>query len=287
MRTIGVFVVVLLASVHIFTPVSSDGSVDTRQTASPTTLKAMPKSHTALTASAAPMSRAPTRRAPTSRASAAPTPAEASRKPDESAKTVRMTAATTAATTAAATTASPTQPGVTSVSPAAASTEAAASNGTLPRIAGSQTADVSDQTLGPSASEAASPPSAVTPRMETVPTTEKSPGPQVGGGDKDAAEAGKAPGRTGPNRRQTGSRGACCLFSATDKRLWWIVLPVLLVASAAFIILKFKCKKIHDHTETFDTGTENASFQSRPESTKDGVMLLGVKSSDGEENAAR
>ncbi|XP_061619699.1 spore coat protein SP96-like isoform X3 [Phyllopteryx taeniolatus] len=264
MRTIGVFVVVLLASVHIFTPVSSDGSVDTRQTASPTTLKAMPKSHTALTASAAPMSRAPTRRAPTSRASAAPTPAEASRKPDESAKTVRMTAATTAATTAAATTASPTQPGVTSVSPAAASTEAAASNGTLPRIAGSQTADVSDQTLvGPSASEAASPPSAVTPRMETVPTTEKSPGPQVGGGDKDAAEA------------------------ATDKRLWWIVLPVLLVASAAFIILKFKCKKIHDHTETFDTGTENASFQSRPESTKDGVMLLGVKSSDGEENAAR
>lgn len=28
----------------------------------------------------------------------------------------------------------------------------------------------------------------------------------------------------------------------------------------------------------------SASFQSRPESTKDGVMLLGVKSSGGEEN---
>ncbi|KAJ4948629.1 hypothetical protein JOQ06_020162 [Pogonophryne albipinna] len=70
----------------------------------------------------------------------------------------------------------------------------------------------------------------------------------------------------------------------SDKRLWWIVLPVLLVAAAAFILLKFQCKKIHDHTETIDTGTENASFQSRPESTKDGVMLLGVKSSGGDEN---
>ncbi|KAI4808602.1 hypothetical protein KUCAC02_000656, partial [Chaenocephalus aceratus] len=69
-----------------------------------------------------------------------------------------------------------------------------------------------------------------------------------------------------------------------DKRLWWIVLPVLLVAAAAFILLKFQCKKIHDHTETIDTGNENASFQSRPESTKDGVMLLGVKSSGGDEN---
>ncbi|XP_049424057.1 mucin-7-like [Epinephelus fuscoguttatus] len=72
----------------------------------------------------------------------------------------------------------------------------------------------------------------------------------------------------------------------SDKRLWWILLPVILVGAAAAIVLKFKCKKIHDHTETIDTGTENASFQSRPESTKDGVMLLGVKSSGGEENAA-
>ncbi|KAM9425321.1 uncharacterized protein KZ484_008916 isoform 2-T2 [Pholidichthys leucotaenia] len=72
----------------------------------------------------------------------------------------------------------------------------------------------------------------------------------------------------------------------SDKRLWWIVLPVLLVAGAAAIFFKFKSKKVHDHTETLDTGTENASFQSRPESTKDGVMLLGVKSSGGEENAA-
>ncbi|KAI4905057.1 hypothetical protein NFI96_016035, partial [Prochilodus magdalenae] len=38
-------------------------------------------------------------------------------------------------------------------------------------------------------------------------------------------------------------------------------------------------------TETTDNGTENASFQ-RTESNKDGVMLLGVKTSGGEENAA-
>ncbi|KAA8578984.1 hypothetical protein FQN60_009206, partial [Etheostoma spectabile] len=71
-----------------------------------------------------------------------------------------------------------------------------------------------------------------------------------------------------------------------DKRLWLIVLPALLVGAAVAVVLKFKCKKIHDHTETMDTGTENASFQSRTDSTKDGVMLLGVKSSGGEENAA-
>ncbi|XP_029939634.1 testis-specific gene A8 protein-like isoform X2 [Salarias fasciatus] len=75
--------------------------------------------------------------------------------------------------------------------------------------------------------------------------------------------------------------------SASDKRLWLILLPIFLVVAAAAIVIKFKSKKVHDHTETLDTGTENASFQSRPESTKDGVMLLGVKSSGGEENAAR
>ncbi|XP_032439271.1 putative protein TPRXL isoform X2 [Xiphophorus hellerii] len=75
--------------------------------------------------------------------------------------------------------------------------------------------------------------------------------------------------------------------AGSDKRLWWLLLPAGLVAGVAALFLKFKSKKIHDHTETIDTGTENASFQSRPESSKDGVMLLGVKSSGGEENAAR
>ncbi|XP_033839719.1 mucin-2-like [Periophthalmus magnuspinnatus] len=72
----------------------------------------------------------------------------------------------------------------------------------------------------------------------------------------------------------------------SDKRLWWILLAALLVVAAVAIVLYFKSKKVADHTDTIDIGTENASFQSRPESTKDGVMLLGVKSSGADENAA-
>ncbi|KAM8898153.1 uncharacterized protein AB9W97_009201 [Spinachia spinachia] len=72
----------------------------------------------------------------------------------------------------------------------------------------------------------------------------------------------------------------------SDKRWWWILVPIGLLGAAASIFLKFKSKKIHVNSETIDTGTENASFQSRPESTKDGVMLLGVKSSGGEDNAS-
>ncbi|XP_028843597.1 uncharacterized protein LOC114794911 isoform X2 [Denticeps clupeoides] len=63
-----------------------------------------------------------------------------------------------------------------------------------------------------------------------------------------------------------------------------LLVPVVL-AVAGYIILKFKCKKVHDHAETTDNGLENASFQ-RSESNKDGVMLLGVKPSGDEGNAA-
>ncbi|XP_038851381.1 uncharacterized protein LOC120049217 isoform X5 [Salvelinus namaycush] len=73
----------------------------------------------------------------------------------------------------------------------------------------------------------------------------------------------------------------------SDKNLLWIILPVLAVVGAAVVVLlKSKCMKDHDHTEITDNGTENASFQSRPDNAKDGVMLLGVKSSGGEDNAA-
>ncbi|XP_055756504.1 uncharacterized protein LOC129835128 isoform X4 [Salvelinus fontinalis] len=66
----------------------------------------------------------------------------------------------------------------------------------------------------------------------------------------------------------------------SNKKMLWILLPVLGVVMAAVIfVFKFKCMKLHDHTEAIDNGTENASFQSRSDSTKDGVMLLGVKSS--------
>ncbi|CAK6967977.1 mucin-5B-like isoform X2 [Scomber scombrus] len=85
---------------------------------------------------------------------------------------------------------------------------------------------------------------------------------------------------------QTGSDNPGTPKSAGDSRLWWILLPFAVAIAAVATVLYFKHKKGHDHTETIDTGTENASFQSRPESTKDGVMLLGVKSSGGEENAA-
>ncbi|XP_028843607.1 uncharacterized protein LOC114794911 isoform X3 [Denticeps clupeoides] len=61
-----------------------------------------------------------------------------------------------------------------------------------------------------------------------------------------------------------------------------LLVPVVL-AVAGYIILKFKCKKVHDHAETTDNGLENASFQ-RSESNKDGVMLLGVKPSGDEGN---
>ncbi|KAF7230051.1 transcript variant X1 [Nothobranchius furzeri] len=74
--------------------------------------------------------------------------------------------------------------------------------------------------------------------------------------------------------------------AGADKRLWWIVLPALLFVGAIAIVFKFKSKKVHDHSALLSFCLCSASFQSRPESTKDGVMLLGVKSSGTEENAA-
>ncbi|XP_056884458.1 mucin-5AC-like isoform X11 [Takifugu flavidus] len=92
---------------------------------------------------------------------------------------------------------------------------------------------------------------------------------------------------TGGATPTTGSQtGSDRKTAQPDKQLWWILLPGLLVAAAAAIYLKFRSKKVHGQTEIMETGMENASFQSRPESAKDGVMLLGVKSSAGDENAA-
>ncbi|XP_035283226.1 mucin-5AC-like isoform X2 [Anguilla anguilla] len=72
-----------------------------------------------------------------------------------------------------------------------------------------------------------------------------------------------------------------------DKKMLWILLPVLGVLVAGVIFVLKKYTKGHGHTGTAENGTENASFQSRSESNKDGVMLLGVKTSEGEGNAAR
>ncbi|XP_063326209.1 mucin-2-like [Pelmatolapia mariae] len=92
-----------------------------------------------------------------------------------------------------------------------------------------------------------------------------------------------------PTKRTTeenspGSQAGQTEEKSADKKLWWLVLPAILAVAAIAIVLKFKSKKVHNPTETVDTGTENASFQ-RAENSKDGVMLLGVKSSGGEENA--
>ncbi|KAM4612101.1 uncharacterized protein ACJ7VT_012701 isoform 2-T2 [Polymixia lowei] len=113
---------------------------------------------------------------------------------------------------------------------------------------------------------------------KTTPKSEKPAPTSVSGIPVSVTATGSQSGRDGSDGKE---------LPKTDKNLLWILLPVVMVIAAAVIfILKFKFIKVHDHTETIDNGTENASFQSRPDSTKDGVMLLGVKSSGGEENAA-
>ncbi|XP_067117997.1 uncharacterized protein [Osmerus mordax] len=104
------------------------------------------------------------------------------------------------------------------------------------------------------------------------------------------------PGTTIPSTNLTGGlhnlnhssteEGPDKLKNPDDKTLLWVLLPVLgVVVAAVIFFLKFKCMKVHDHTEMNDQEHENASYQSRPDSSKDGVMLLGVKSSGGEVNA--
>ncbi|CAL8235975.1 unnamed protein product [Arctogadus glacialis] len=92
--------------------------------------------------------------------------------------------------------------------------------------------------------------------------------------------------KTQPKAVEEPEKGKTTL-AKSDKKLLWILLPVLGIAvGGVFFLLKFKCKNVHNHMDTIDNGTENASFQSRPESTKDGVMLLGVRTSGAGENAA-
>ncbi|XP_051756621.1 putative protein TPRXL isoform X2 [Ctenopharyngodon idella] len=80
--------------------------------------------------------------------------------------------------------------------------------------------------------------------------------------------------------------GDHAMLASSEKKYLWILVPVLCIALAAMIYLKFKGKKVQNRPEMADIGTENASFQ-RTDSNKDGVMLLGVsKTSVGEDNAA-
>ncbi|XP_049338808.1 putative protein TPRXL isoform X6 [Astyanax mexicanus] len=70
-----------------------------------------------------------------------------------------------------------------------------------------------------------------------------------------------------------------------NKKYFWILLPVGVAFLAVAMYFRYKFFKVHHHPETTDNGTENASFQ-RTESNRDGVTLLGVKSSGTEEGAA-
>lgn len=70
-----------------------------------------------------------------------------------------------------------------------------------------------------------------------------------------------------------------------NKKYLWILLPVGVAVVAVAMYFRYKFFKVHHHPETTDNGTENASFQ-RTESNRDGVTLLGVKSSGTEEGAA-
>ncbi|KAF1380528.1 hypothetical protein PFLUV_G00164790 [Perca fluviatilis] len=282
MKTIGVLVLLLLASVHVFTQVlSSDQQNSTTVPASNHTIT--PTTAAKTTAAAASTSTtSPAATSTTQKVSAAPT------------ATATPTPKATATATSAARVSPPALPDATSKTPDTLEHESLDTR--------SNHSESGNHSKTPTNSEALEHESLDT-RSNHSESGNHSKTP-TNSEEREAAEklnTGKGPTtpasephqttapavtQTHPNENDKGvgrHAGIDEKFSPkADKRLWWIVLPALLVGAAAAIVLKFKCKKIHDHTETIDTGTENASFQSRPESTKDGVMLLGVKSSDGD-----
>lgn len=286
MKTIRVWVLLLLASVHIFTPVVADVTPpDTKPSAQPTSEVKESTAQTTSVATEDPKAglspsvstRAPTTIGPTPAPSQVPTsnPVASNYSEPNAQATAKTASPTTAETVHQNATDMPA--GVTSQN------SDTASSGVQPRSHPgnhSETPREGDKTQGGvETNETKNTRKDVTSAPVSPASHQTSPVPGPGASQTESGNAGDK--GTGP---QTGSDEKAPAKS--DKRLWWTLLPALLVAIAAAIMLKFKCKKVHDHTETIDTGTENASFQSRPESTKDGVMLLGVKSSGGEENAA-
>ncbi|XP_033507504.1 uncharacterized protein LOC117272634 isoform X2 [Epinephelus lanceolatus] len=284
MKTIRLLVLVLLASVHVYTSdesVESSDKKDQQSTAAPagTTLSLAPaapvtptpapRAGPIATPKVAPTAAAPTAAAPTAAAPTHPVlpptaaPDATSKSPDK-----KIEAPTPTPKTASPTTASNDHKTVTATSLAGMDNDTSINDTLKPRSP--QTHHYPDP-----GNSFDSTPDVLTPGPHE--TIEK-PG-------KGATTPAPASHRTmaPPGMPHEAEKNK---DKSADKRLWWILLPVVLVGAAVAIVFKFKCKKIHDHTETIDTGTENASFQSRPESTKDGVMLLGVKSSGGEENAA-
>ncbi|XP_063043011.1 putative uncharacterized protein DDB_G0290521 [Engraulis encrasicolus] len=128
------------------------------------------------------------------------------------------------------------------------------------------------------------PKSSPSPKPEDTPETNKT---AVAPTEAVPAPSGSSsPAETTDNKQQAGQATEDGKEAKTDNKILWVLLPVLVVCVAGVIfILKYKCMKVQEHIEPTENGTENASFQ-RSESNKDGVMLLGVKSSGAEENAA-
>ncbi|XP_075968571.1 uncharacterized protein LOC142971793 [Anarhichas minor] len=300
MKTTSVLVLFLLGSVHVFTPATAKAPTAVTSTAAPNaTAKATPTTAapTATTKAAA------TTAAPTATTKAAATTAA----PTATTKATPTTAAPTATTKAAPATllhTSPTTPRVTTskttenskteatqepkkTSPNAASVDRKTVTATAHVVAQTDSKTSINGSLQPrslnpgSHSEVGTTETGAKKRFGTGTTTPDPATHQTnappGTSQHPKEDINKDPGSHTGNDKEPSKR--------SDKRLWWwIVLPVVLIGAA--ILLKFKCKKMHDHSETINAGAENASFQSRPESSKDGVMLLGVKSSGGEENAS-
>ncbi|XP_054457517.1 proteoglycan 4-like isoform X2 [Anoplopoma fimbria] len=270
MKTISVLVLVLLASIHVLTPALA---------ASPDATAAVPNIATipATTPKAATPVRPTVAMAVTTKATTPITP-KATTPVTPKATTPVTPKATTPVTPKATTPVTP--KATTPVTPKA--TTPVTPKATTPVAPKAATGTPKAAPTTPATAVSTSPHSAIskTPENATTDVTE-------------AAKKAMTSAATASADRKTVAPTATVVLQinsttlpAKDNRLWWILLPVLLVGAAAIIVLRFTCKKIHDHSETIDTGTENASFQSRPESTKDAVLLLGMKSSFGEENAA-
>lgn len=308
MKSIRLLALLLLAATHICSPVSSqvtDGSVtqgtknphetkDVERGTTPATTQSSPlpveitqpqpvASQTTTSASAASPTAEIAAASPTANPVTTPTPGPAptfSASPTAPATTGVPTDSTEALLSKTSETTRVTVVATTPVVNSSASNETWSNNTLKPRSsgqsgssAGSQINTVDDVVKAdPVASSVKAPTDADSPTTSTAPPQKMS--TETIKKTTDAQQNG-AGSQTG-NEKKT---------PKSDKRLWWILLPALLGATAAVLYLKFKSKKVHGDTENMDSGTENASFQTRPESSKDGVMLLGVKSSGGEENA--
>ncbi|XP_037400756.1 putative protein TPRXL isoform X11 [Pygocentrus nattereri] len=125
------------------------------------------------------------------------------------------------------------------------------------------------------------------PQSGQLPTSPSNPDKgreNVGNSGPQSGQLPTSPSNPDEGRENVGTSGPSTSSPSTSNmKYFWLLLLVGVAGVCAFIYIR--CKKKSPRAETTDSGTENASFQ-RTESNKDGVMLLGVKSSGSEANAA-